>query len=194
MQNIIFCHMGAAATTGRRRCCDFFPLAVKNRICTQHSTICIAKCACIIRKPAFEAISLMGCLLCLCCIGCTGTDIIIRRWCHIRGVICANPLILNPDRWHIGHPVRLSCRFALPNNQALLHFPAWYENTVCIRLCRRSFAARNGCIPNKLCTDFRSFHRYIFTVDLNWFRSACTCIRRNHIDIAPFFCFPCAFF
>ena len=194
MQNIIFCPMRAAATTGRRRCRDFIPFATKNRICIQHSAVFIAKCAVSIRKPACKGVAFMGCLLCLCCIGCAGTDIIIRRWCHIRGVICADPLILDFNSRHIGHPVCLSCRLALSNDQTLWHFPAWNENTVCIRLCCRSVTARVRRITNKLRTDFSILYRVIFTVDLNWFRSACTCIRRNHIDIASFFCYTCTFF
>ena len=128
----------------------------------------------------------MGILLCFCRICSADTDIIICRGCYIGGIICADPLILDLDSRYIGHPVGLSCRLALSNDQTLRHFPARDENAVLVRLCCRSVTARVRRITNKLRTDFGIFHRAIFTVDLNRFSGACARIRGDHIDITAF--------
>ena len=136
----------------------------------------------------------MGVLLLVGSIRRSSADIFILRRCHIRRVICADPLILNFDSRYIGHPVSLSCRLALSNDQTLLHLPTWNENAVFIRLCRRSHATGTIRIINKLCSDFRFFNRAVLTMNLDRFRSACPRIGGNHIDIATLFCHRATFF
>ena len=109
----------------------------------------------------------------------------LRRVSGISGYGLGNGQIAVSIRY-IGHPIRLSCRLALSNDQTLRHFPARDENTVCIRLCCRSLTARVRRITNKLRTDFGILHRAIFTVNLNRFSGACARVWGDYIDITAF--------
>ena len=163
------------------------PLTIQGGIRIQNRTVCIRKRTLLIRVPAVKDIALIGVLLYLRCIGRSVTDIVVRRGRYIGRIVCADPLILNFDSRYIGHPVGLSCFLALPNDQTLWHFPARNENAICIRLRSCSRAICVSCIMNELRTDdIRFFNRYIFTVNLDRFRSACPRIRRNHINIPAF--------
>ena len=109
----------------------------------------------------------------------------LRRVSGISGYGLGNGQIAVSIRY-IGHPIRLSCRLALSNDQTLRHFPARDENTVCIRLCCRSLTARVRRITNKLRTDFGILYRAILAVDLNRFRGACARVWGDYIDITAF--------
>ena len=163
------------------------PLAIQGGIRIQNRTVCIRKRTLFIRVPAVKDIALIGVLLYLRRIGRSVTDIVVRRGGYIGRIICADPLILDLDSRYIGHPIGLSCLFALSNNQTLRHFPARNENAICICLRSCSLAICVSCIMNELRTDdIRFFNRYIFTVNLDRIHSACPRIRRDHIDIPAF--------